>query len=361
MPPKSGWPVSGGRCWEDRRSHLPIGRDSDFFACGGHSLLAVRLLSAIEQTFGRKLVMADLLAAPTLAAQALKLAAPSVETSASSEPSVVLLRGGRHAAISDASCGRRCVVLCFACAQVGCAGADLWCRGSGKDYRRRFDLSERSARYLAAIRAVQPQGPYRLAGWSFGGMVAYEMARMLLVAGEEVGYLGLIDSYAPAILAAIDGDTRDTTADMLRLFARDLAGQASFERPSDGHEFATVDDLCRIPELAQILKGVDGARLRDKFETFRTHVQMARTYRPEPCAAAVHVYLARTGHPNRSRGWGALARGGLSVREIPGDHYTILAGHSLDRLVLEMARDLCGGQKDAERPKSEQRRGGRSC
>ncbi|MFE8647275.1 thioesterase domain-containing protein, partial [Sphingomonas sp. NCPPB 2930] len=61
-----------------------------------------------------------------------------------------------------------------------------------------YSVPEMAAVYVAALRHVQPQGPYRLAGWSAGGTVAYEMAHQLLAAGETVSFIGLIDTPTPS-------------------------------------------------------------------------------------------------------------------------------------------------------------------
>nr|WP_244875145.1 thioesterase domain-containing protein [Xanthomonas cannabis] len=58
-------------------------------------------------------------------------------------------------------------------------------------------MEELATRLLAGLRAVQPQGPYRVAGWSFGGLLAYEMACQLLACDEQVEFVGLVDTYHP--------------------------------------------------------------------------------------------------------------------------------------------------------------------
>ncbi len=62
-------------------------------------------------------------------------------------------------------------------------------------------VEETAAKYLGEMRKVQPHGPYLLCGYSFGGVVAYEMARQVLAAGEEVEFLGLVDTENPAVEA----------------------------------------------------------------------------------------------------------------------------------------------------------------
>ena len=326
--------------------HLQIGRESDFFACGGHSLLAVRLLSAIERSFGQRLTMADLIAAPTVAGQARRLRAQDAERPAPGVPAVITLRPGTgtplflmHPVGGSVSCylplARRLDTAAAPVLGIEAPEPDF-------DAFAAPELPARAAACLAAVRAVQPKGPYRLGGWSFGGILAYEMARQLLAAGEEVTPLALIDSYAPALLAEIEEEEGEAAGDVLDLFARDLAGTGGppLLRRSDGSDVLTVEDLYHVPELAAALDGVDELRLHGRFATFRANMLMARAYRPEPCAVAAHLYIARKGHPDRTRGWSALAQGSLTVEELPGDHYTILADPAVGRLARHMAHHI---------------------
>src|SRR5262249_47406289 len=69
--------------------------------------------------------------------------------------------------------------------------------GLGRDDELDTTIEAMSTRYLQAMRAVQPIGPYLLGGWSLGGVVAFEMAQQLRKSGEEVGLLALIDSAVP--------------------------------------------------------------------------------------------------------------------------------------------------------------------
>ena len=67
-------------------------------------------------------------------------------------------------------------------------------------------IEEMAARYVAELRRVQPQGPYRLAGWSFGGLAAFEMARQLNAAGDDVALLAVLDTGPPAAPGLQDAD-----------------------------------------------------------------------------------------------------------------------------------------------------------
>src|SRR5262249_14363935 len=90
------------------------------------------------------------------------------------------------------------------------------------------DLREMAACYVAAVRKLQPQGPYRLAGWSMGGVAAYEMARQLAEQGETVHVLALIDTLAPTLLA---GEADPGGVGMVGYFAAGLAWAHGVEVP----------------------------------------------------------------------------------------------------------------------------------
>src|SRR5262249_54080936 len=99
------------------------------------------------------------------------------------------------------------------------------------------DLREMAACYVAAIRTVQPEGPYRLTGWSMGGVAAYEMARQLAAQGERVEILALIDTLAPALLA--DEPDADES-NLVVLFAAGLAWVHGVEIPDA--DFSGLDE-----------------------------------------------------------------------------------------------------------------------
>jgi amino acid adenylation domain-containing protein len=324
---------------------VALHRDSDFFACGGHSLLAVRLLSAIERAFGRKLSVADLIASPTVAEQARLLRGRDQDCARpSDEPRLVCLRKGTeterdaplflmHPVGGDVSCYLALARgLTTDTAVYGVQAADTHTENSLPEAT---DLAACAATYLRVLRSVQANGPYRLGGWSLGGLLAFEMARQLLEAGEQVAPLLMIDCYAPSLLAALDPNDTGCDPDVIAIFARDLIGDAGAGALArrDGRDILAVEDLYGVPELATALRGVDEASLAARFATFRRNVRMARTYQPEACPVAAHLFTASGGgHPDLSRGWRALALGGLTIHELPGDHYTVIAEPEVARL-----------------------------
>lgn len=175
-----------------------VGIHDSFFDLGGHSLLALRILDEIGRA-GLSLTVEQLFQRPTAAELAQVVSFQAVEEGGWS--CLVTLRGGRgrppvymmHTTPGD--------VLGYT-DLVRELGADQPCYGLQSvglhdPSCAHRSIEEMASHYLDALRRHQPEGPYHLVGWCYGGVVAYEMAQQLVAQGQRVGLLGLIDSPAP--------------------------------------------------------------------------------------------------------------------------------------------------------------------
>ncbi|WP_052422547.1 non-ribosomal peptide synthetase [Nonomuraea candida] len=202
---------------------VPVpGPGENFFELGGHSLLAAALMNRVAAELGVRLPVRTLFEAPTPAALAGRVVAPHRPGHALD----VLLP------IRTAGEGPPlfCVHPLFGLAWcfTGLAGLldvplyGLQARGLARPEPLPRTLDEMAADYVAKVRVVSPDGPYRLLGWSFGGVVAHAMAARLRREGQRVDLLAMLDSYP--LLPGEEPETGDDEQDALRFLLR-LAGQ----------------------------------------------------------------------------------------------------------------------------------------
>jgi phthiocerol/phenolphthiocerol synthesis type-I polyketide synthase D len=212
------------------------------------------------------------------------------------------------------------------------------------------DLRDKVAAYVAQIRELQPAGPYRLGGWSFGGALAYETARHLRAAGEEVSTLFMID----VVLARKDGtDERE----MLR---------ARFERFKDylvdtygvtlDLDVAAVVELPEEEQVGAFLAAVleSGVELSPELlEHQRTSYEDARAaerFDPQPYDGHVLLYrasdqgLTTTLDPRYARtedtlGWDVYCPS-LEVVKVPGDHTSMIDPPHVDVMARHLRQVL---------------------
>jgi amino acid adenylation domain-containing protein len=330
--PRDGLEAQLVRLWEETLNLRPIGIHDNFFDLGGHSLLAMSLVGRIQASLGGRVPVELLFHGPTVA----KLASQLRKGGSLSWSCLVGLRvdGTRPP---------------FFCVHPG--GGNVFCylelmrhlpaeqpvyglQSPGLDPRQRpLDRIEEMGRiYLRALREVQPEGPYRLGGWSLGGVIAFEMARQLRAAGQEVAKVILIDSAAPAT----QGAAHLANEAVLVALARDLGGM--FGRDIGiSHQVlenllpeARLDHILECARRADVLPpDVTPATLRRIVEVFKGNLEGYFRYLPVPQPG--ELVLIAADNPREPAtdevlaAWRALATDGVAMHKVPGDHYTLLA------------------------------------
>jgi acetoacetyl-CoA synthetase len=180
--------------WEIVLDRRPIGNHEDFFDLGGNSLSAIYLLRRVEQTLGARLPITVIFEASSVAAMAALIEARERSEfrllvrlkNGDERPALFIIHGLGGNVMDLVGMGRRI--------RHGGAVYAVQARGLSGDAQPNERVEDMARDYISAIRGVQPHGPYCLAGYSFGGLVAFEMARLLRSEGEPIGYLCLLDS-----------------------------------------------------------------------------------------------------------------------------------------------------------------------
>ncbi len=200
-PPQTPLEQAVAALWRDVLDVDAIGRDAHFFQLGGHSLLAMRLIVRARAAFGVDLPLATLFEAPTVATFAARVALAQTASSAPAAglPEGLVRLGGEGdgpplVLIPPAAGSPLCYQHLVRALRLSRPVYGLVAPGLLDDATPPTTVEGFAAAYAVALRRVQPHGPYWLAGWSFGGLVALELARQLEAAGEPIAFLGLLDS-----------------------------------------------------------------------------------------------------------------------------------------------------------------------
>ncbi|MGV9698840.1 alpha/beta fold hydrolase, partial [Streptomyces sp. NPDC003470] len=324
-----------------------VGSDTSFFALGGHSLLAMRLIGRIRAALGAQLQPRDFFEAPTVAGLAERL-----RGAAKAQGEVLL---PLHLE------GDRAPIFC-----VHPAGGHSWGYYHLKDHlppghplyglqartllqgaEPPATLSVMAADYVEQLRSVQPKGPYHLVGWSFGGLVAFEMATQLQQQGEEIALLALLDAF-PA--AAEDGD-EPVPADedkMLRMIAAN-AGYDPDAIPTVGaNEPLTPDALSAFfQQVGAVMANLTADDLRTFAHTLRHNAGIGAAFTPAVFRGDLLLLTAALGRdgartaPGKGRdAWTAHVTGRVDEHQVPCSHDDMLMPHILEPVGGILSRAL---------------------
>lgn len=174
-----------------------VGINDNFFQLGGDSLAAASMMSALSRQMGGQMTWSQLSEAPTIANLARHLEKPE-QQSASIEPVLSIRPNGSQPPLF---CIHPITGLGWAFASLAQhVHETIPIHALQADWATDIDLKpqsiqEQAARYLQHIRQIQPEGPYHMLGWSFGGLIAHEISRMIEQDGGEIAFLALLDSY----------------------------------------------------------------------------------------------------------------------------------------------------------------------
>ena len=211
-----------------------------------------------------------------------------------------------------------------------------------------------AAYYLASIRSVQKEGPYYIGGWSMGGLVAFEIARQLSDAGDRVAVLMMIDTYLPALMLDMEKKAGQTGDDLF-LMINDLENILGKPIPIKSYELKTYEGedrvayaLNRILELGVMPSGTDFPQMKRYYEVLKANSLAMENYRPEVYEGETVFFSSMekmTAPGDPGLGWGKfVADDRFQVRQIPGNHYSMLQHPNVSVLAREMTRAFGQGE-----------------
>ncbi|KAF9923513.1 hypothetical protein BGZ65_008839, partial [Modicella reniformis] len=198
-PPQSRFESLLSFIWEDVLNVSKVGRHNDFFTIGGHSLLALKMISRVRQLLGFEMSIRTVFEAPTIAKLALRLGESGMAQEEESYRMLFPIK--THGSWAPLFCIHPVMGLswCFMGLSKHLPPEQplygLQARGIYSEGGPASTLDEMALDYIDQIRRVQPHGPYHLLGYSFGGTVAHLMASHLSKQGERIGLLALMDSF----------------------------------------------------------------------------------------------------------------------------------------------------------------------
>lgn len=319
-----------------------VSLDDDYFALGGESIAAVSLVTSLSRQLDVPLTLAQFtrLKTPRQLAQwaaAERTAAPSAKTDVPS--SLHLVKGGapgREVFLVHPSGGT--TLFAHTLASHSTHPSPLYALSYPADLTSSLtSIPAMAQHYVALIRTVAPHGPYRIGGYSLGGMIALEMAHQLNEAGEDVEKVILFDTLPPQAHARAFSDE-----EFLAAFPSLLAMALGLPQPGPALSRPTSPDeaieAVRQPNWTPAIL----RELRSLYDVWRISARALSNYNPRPFAGQVHLLAASQPLPpdqiDLSPGtasiddWRPYFTGDLHVTTVPGNHFSMFHEEHLPAL-----------------------------
>jgi amino acid adenylation domain-containing protein len=323
-----------------RLLRLPrVSVDQGFFELGGNSLQAMQLVTRIHREFGVDIAVTAVFLAPTVRRLAARIeqasgaaqvagSGPLVELSEGAGPTPLFIVHAIGGTVHPYAPLAACLADAFQVYGIEAAGL-------AEGTTPAASLDAMVASYLGAILAAQPEGPYRLAGWSMGGLVAYEIARRLEDLGQDVAYLVLLD--APFALP----ERSEPDGVLAERFAADAAQALGWE--TDGADSA--DHVDHLDLLARRVAGASAdldtvrGQIERRFEVFKANTALVAGFRPDAALRARTLIVSALRSPNAAvqPDWTRLLGENSTVLLIDADHYSFLRSPLVEKIADSIA------------------------
>jgi len=331
------------RIWEDVLGVSPVGIRDNFFDLGGHSIIAVRLMAKVAQQFGRQLSLASLFQGSTIEFMAKLLRS---EGDASDWSSVVVIQseGASSPFFCVAGAGGNVVYFNDLARSMGDVRPFVGLQPPGLDgvTPPHTSVEDLARHYLDVIEHERKETPLIISGHSFGGLVAFEMARQLGAQGKAPDVLVLIDTVAPNYFQ-VTGDgwsesqwLAQVSEIISHLYGVDVAMKSEqFDVLHSGEQLASLH--ARLMHAGVLPEQSDIAYFRGFIDVYKANLRAC--YAPPIFTGNTRVLLLRSEeeqpeyllaeqsssmHDFNDMGWQAYFSQPIIVQEVPGDHLTMM-------------------------------------
>ncbi len=318
--------------WSDILDESDISIDDDFFALGGHSIDAINMIALLEQKTKKKLPLATLLENATIRQLGIFLDDDQkIEKSINSSLVPIKPKGTKTPLYLVHGAGLH--VLMF---QTLAANMDedqvlyaLQARGLNGEAEPFDKMEDIAAHYIREILEQNPDGPYALAGYSFGGLIAFEMAKQLKALGKEIKMLAMFDTIVHKNITGLK--EHNNYYKRLSNLGKKVAWNISL---------LAKDPIPNLKYKSHVLKrryqrwvGQNGKNdIKEADAVFGGKVDQANKkafdqYQLTPYDGKIYLFKARAQRfyldDFESLGWQPFALGGVEIHEVPGDHLTL--------------------------------------
>lgn len=342
VPPHDEIELKLTEIWQRVLGIESIGIRDNFFELGGHSLLAVYLFHEIEKKWGESLPLAILFQAQTIEKLADLLRQSKHKLSWSP---LVLMKSGtadQPPLFCIHAIGGNILEYYPLANYIGDEQSIYGLQSQGLDGQTQplSRVGEMASLYIKEMLTVWPDGPYFLLGYSFGGTIAFEIARQLYAQGKQVAWLGLLDSDAPTLAKVRPPLAKSIQIHLYNLWQ--LKSQERWQYITDriDYRFKNVD-----PQASLIKSLAELAPLTPQFlDIINTNLQADRDYSPQVYSGNASLFrcqvqtLEQSVHP--ALGWDDLVLGTLEIDRIDGSHQCMLKEPNVRMVAKKIKRSM---------------------
>ncbi|MGW2424716.1 alpha/beta fold hydrolase [Streptomyces sp. NPDC001709] len=331
-----------------------ISATANFFDLGGTSLDILRLRARVAERLGVSgLEVITVLRAPTVRALAARLDAGTASGTGGYDPVVPMQTGGHKTPLFCVHPGVGEVLVFVNLAKYFTGDRPFYAlraRGFDEGEKPFATFEQMVDAYADAVQRRQPHGPYAVAGYSFGGAVAFEIAKVLRERGERVDFVGSFN-LPPHIKYRMEELDFAETATNLAFFLALIDKKQSLRLPALLRPLPREEQVARLIALAPAGRLAELDLTADRFaawaELANSLTDLGRAYEPSGSVPSMSVFHAiplrgtkQEWLDNELRRWDAFTTGPNHYLEVPGEHYTMLAPQHVAAFQAILRREL---------------------